>query len=188
MRTTHPKRWRTFGFTIWELLVSMAIIGVISGLGLRTYFSAIDYYGQARSEGQADLVAQAALQSMREDITSVLPSSLTGVNIIGGLDERGGGETDSRLVLPASVPTFADGRSAAATVMYNVRRIQSNARLVRTSVPLYEDLPSDEWLNRWSADKDRSPAAIRVTLTLKEADKIRAPLITRSVVFQVPAP
>jgi len=193
------------GFTLSELLVSIAIIGVVSGLGLRTYFTAIEYYGLARSEGESDLAAQNALQTIRDDVSAVLPSSLTGVSIVGTVKKRGD-VVDSDLVLPVSVPTFVDGRTAAAWVKYDVRRINDTVRLVRTAVPLHTKIPAnagtdvvagviafnakylDEegaWNDTWPTGS--SPIAVRVSLTLKDSDSIAAPAITRSLLFRVPA-
>lgn len=201
------RRGRTAGFTLSELLVTMAIIGVVSGLGLRAYFTAIDYYGQARSKGESDMAAQDALQTLREDVSSVLPSSLTGEAVLGTLQNRSGGDPDSVLVLPVSLPTMADRRSTAALVQYHVQRIQQgNARLVRTAVPLHQEIPDNagtevasgviafhvsyldgegNWADEWSADT--SPIAIRASLSLKDPDKIIAPAVTRSIVFRVSA-
>ena len=206
-----PARRPRAGFTLIELLVTIGIMGIVSGLGLRTYFLATDYYGQAQSEGESDMAAQTALQTLREDVSSVLPSSLTGVSIVGALQKSGAGEADSVLVLPVSVPTFTDGRMTAASVKYHVQRIKTaggleTARLVRTAVPLHQAIPDsagagiaigviafrveyldDEgrWLHEWPSGT--SPLALRVSLTLRDPDSILAPAITRSLVFRVPA-
>ncbi len=200
-----PRRLRA-GFTLTELLVTMAIIGVVSSLGLRAYTTAIDYYAQARSEGESDMAAQAALQTIREDVSAVLPSSLTGVSVSGIVQNSSGGEADSVLLLPVSVPTFNDGRATAAWVKYEVRRMQGTARLIRTSVPLHTPIPDNagsevargviafraefldeqgDWQPEWP--RGASPIAVRATLTLSDPDRIVAPAITRSLVFRVPA-
>lgn len=194
------------GFTLAELLITVGIIGVVSTLGLRAYTTAIAYYGQARSEGESDKAVQAAFQTLHEDVSSVLPTALTGVSVSGTVQNRAPDKIDSILILPVSVPTFADGRSTAAWVKYSVQRIQGTARLVRTAVPLHQNIPDNagtdvvagviafrvehldsegRWLPEWSGDA--SPIAVRVSLTVRDPDSLLAPAITRSLVFRVPA-
>jgi prepilin-type N-terminal cleavage/methylation domain-containing protein len=197
---------RRAGFTLAELLVSIAIIGVVSGLGLRAYTLAIDYYGEARSEGETDQAIQTALRSIEEDITSTLPSSITGVGIAGTKQPYDGGE-DAALVVPTSVPTMATGRAAAAWVKYEIRRDTDGTRLVRTAVPLHQPFPPNggaevlagvhgfrvdylneagTWLDQWSGNA--SPVAVRITVTASEPGSIAAPNVSRSVVYRVPSP
>ena len=208
MKTSHriPVRRTKAGFTLAELLITIGILGVVSALGLRAYSTAIAYYGQARSEGESDKAVQAALQTMHDDVSSVLPTSLTGVSITGTVQNRAPDKIDSTIILPVSVPTFADNRDTAAWAKYSVQRIKGTARLVRTAVPLHQKIPENagtdvvsgvvafrveyldgegRWLPEWSADA--SPIAVRVALTVRDPDSLLAPAITRSLVFRVPA-
>jgi len=207
MRTSrhlrHPRR--TAGFTLVELLVVIAIIGVVSGIGMRLFVITTSLYGRAQSEAESDMAIQTALQTVQDDVSSVLPSTLTGVSVVGRLDTRGGKDY-SVLVLPASVPTLADRRTTAATVKYYVQNIQGTARLMRASVPLHQKIPENagsevatgviafhveyldgegRWLPTWPLGT--SPIAVRVSLTLSDPDSILAPPVTRSLVFRVPA-
>jgi prepilin-type N-terminal cleavage/methylation domain-containing protein len=203
-RPIHDQRL-TAGFTLVELLVVIAIIGVVSGIGMRLFVVTTSYYGQAQSEAESDLAIQTALETVRDDVSSVLPSSLTGVSVQGILDKRGEKE-DSVLVLPTSVPTLADRRNTAATVKYYIQRIQGTTRLMRASAPLHQKIPENagtevaagvlafhaeylddegRWLPTWS--DETSPVAVRVSLTLSDSDSTLAPPVTRSLVFRVPA-
>ncbi len=206
MTTRRFSRRGAAGFTLAELLITIAIIGIVSSLGLRAYLTAIDYYGLARSKGESDQAIQSAMETIRADVNSVLPSSLTGVSVSGSVQNRAGGKTNSVLMLPVSVPTLADGRSTAAWVRYDVRYIQESGRLVRSAGPLYQDLKEDAgtdvvfgvlgfnaeylddngaWVSTWPLGQ--SPVAVRVTLTVRDPDSILAPAVTRSLVFRVSA-
>jgi prepilin-type N-terminal cleavage/methylation domain-containing protein len=197
---------RRAGFTLAELLMSIAIIGVVSGLGLRAYILAIDYYGEARSEGETDQAIQTALRSIEVDITSALPSSITGVGIAGTKQPHEGGE-DAVLVVPTSVPAMTTGRATAVWVKYEVRRDTDGVQLVRTAVPLHQPFPPNggaqvlagvhafrveylneagTWLEQWPGNA--SPVAVRITVTASKPGSIAAPNVTRSVVYRVPSP
>lgn len=192
---------RPSGFTLAELIIAIALISVVTGLGTVTYMRIISYYGQAQSESRADKLAQIALDSVRDDLASLLSPSLANSPVVGGPQEGGGGST---LVVPVALPTFTDSRTAAAWVRYQVTRDDSGPRLVRTAVSLHQEIPVEggttvasgiqqfrvqfvdaqgQWVDEWNDIVP--PAAVRVSVTAKDLDRGAGATVSRSAIVPV---
>lgn len=208
-RAPRPKR-RAGGFSLIELIVVMAILAVVTTLGVTTFSSMTGAWHDAKTLAELDTMAGDAFRSMQRDFADVISASLCGSAVRGIRrdiqDALRPSLADDRVVIP--IQTAGMGRSAltGGAVMYQVVRSGGRQRLVRTVGGVSEEAPSgspqeiveraevirlrfeyageadSQWLPDWH--RPTSPRAVRVSLTL--ADLYRPDLqIARKTVFPI---
>ena len=189
-------RCKTAGFTLMELLVSLAILSVVTTIGTAILVKVTDAHRQTELRLNLEDRAEFALGQIRDDCGRVVSSTYANAALIGeklGIEEEAGTgvmKMESRLVLPVAPLDAASGGPEPASVMYHlVREGKELPRLMRTvgklgSIPEgasqevakgvtmlwveYQD-GGGNWVDEWSGPG--MPKALRVNLVL--ADELR---------------
>ncbi len=202
------KRYHRSGMTLMELIVGLAVLAVISTLGIGVLIQAMEQWQLSRIYATLNLQADTVLDNMRQDFNHMLPASLSGVAISGGEQRRddvsrtGSSQIDSFLVLPVRVPQ-EKGLPLSANAMYHVVAEEKGpATLRRTLGPLGSNPPAGatqpllngvsllalrtefqdaqgQWLSEWKAPV--SPEAVRVSMTLCDANRPNEQIARKAV-------
>jgi prepilin-type N-terminal cleavage/methylation domain-containing protein len=197
---------RPNGFSLIELVVALAIIGVVTTIGSTMLIKLSDLGRQTEIGTRLDAAARNALGTMRADFGSVVPSGLTGMPVRGETSSFQDMQQfwaatiqDDALVLPVQ-QARSGGPAVTAAVRYAVDR-QTGA-LVRTTGALHENAPAGNpmtvaegvlhfsvefqdgpaWVRGW--DRPGMPGAVRVTLSLMDPARPYEQ-ITRKAVFPI---
>lgn len=210
--STHPHRSKRSGFTLLELLVVLAIIGVMTSIGITTLFSMLDYWNL--SKGRMELYAKAenALNQIRQDFAAAIPSALNPAPLEGKsavVQDKGlyWGQSmeDDSVALSCHLP-IAEGTTVAGTVKYFVDREKNNALVREAGVPGGNEAPNrmevvqgvlkfnveyaspetdGGWASEWSSAT--LPPAVRVTIVLANPDNAAKfnEQVVRQAVFPV---
>jgi prepilin-type N-terminal cleavage/methylation domain-containing protein len=190
------------GFTLLELLVAIAAMGVVTSIGVRAFFGLTDAWRETRRIAELEVAAQSAFDAMRDSFGSVVSSELSG-EFIQGQSRTTADPRFFQVVLGddrISLPVFMaanDGELEAYRVEYSVDRAELGSSLVRVETPLsgeaaeatripvlnlgdilrlqfeYADPTTDEWSQGWS--RPEMPAAVRVSLTVAYRERIPVP-------------
>jgi prepilin-type N-terminal cleavage/methylation domain-containing protein len=180
------------GFTLFELIVSLAILSVVSTLAVSAFISANDYWNDLRAADQLNQNATAALDSLRDDFGRVLPSRVSSDALRG----RTGTVTDDshfwrttfeddRMEMTVDQYNTVTRQRETATVGYFIDRHSGTAPcLVRTArgaattetvvAPNVAGLrlawfDGKRWLDAW--EQPGLPRAVRVSLSLIDPDR-----------------
>ncbi len=199
------------GFTLFELLVVLAVMGVVSTIGVGAFFNITDVWRQSTYRLELGANADLILAKIGNDIAQVASAKRTGVAIQGAdllNDEKKYNEItrleDDRLVLPL-LQKGANGKTERVSVQYHVNRLDGpfvmtrtygafgsaapeGAREEITSGVLTFDLQyleGEEWAGAWS--KPYNPDAIRVSVTVQGAFPRVNEQISRTAVFPIHA-
>lgn len=200
---------RARGFTLLELLVSLAILSVVTTIGVQTFFRVGDSWNTVSLRTTLDAEANQTLEMMRNDFNHVLSHTLSGESIRGmeRLEENKRYEgiarlEDDRVVLPIATEHPETGHMTYQRVMYHITREEGPPTLARTLGPLSEATPQgarqfvsenvlalrieyhdgESWLRSW--DAAGNPDAIRVSLTMQHPDRPYEQ-ISRKAVFPI---
>lgn len=134
------RRAATAGFTLIELLVVMAVMGVVTTLGVQTFIGITSAWSVAKTQSEMDAAAYDVFESIRRDFEDILSANLSGVSV-RGIDRTTTDQSyfqrileDDQVIIPVQNSGAAPGqrRLKGGTVGYRVMRSEGMHRLVRT--------------------------------------------------------
>ena len=196
------------GFTLFELLVVLAITGVVSTIGVGAFFKVTSVWRQSAFRMELGDTAESLLDSIKADMDRVASSDRIG-QAIKGVDSLNSEVTynlvqlaDDRVVLPL-VQKDVNGKTERLAVMYHVQREGNSHVLTRTIGPLggampggafqeiaqgvlcleIEYLSGGAWHDSWT--ETFNPEAIRVSVTVNGQLSRPDEQISRSRVFPI---
>ncbi len=202
------KRANRSGLTLIELITGIAVLSVVSTIGMGVISGAMDGWSVAKINRNLDHNAQNVFDQMRGDFGRVAPSALTGVGLVGGElrsddpDRTGATRMDSFFVLPVSNQQ-SQGADLMASVMYRLVREEGKPTILqRTMGPLGAKQPEGgaltllagsvplglraefqnaqgDWLKEWK--EAGLPEAVRVSLTLRDENRPNEQIVRKSV-------
>ena len=198
---------RRAGFTLFELVVSLTVLSVVSTLAVSALVSAGRYWNELQAAAELDRHATAALESLRADFGNVLSSQAapaplrgrTGAMVDDSHSWRSTFE-DDRLEMCVEQYNAATRQFETATVAYRVDRSGGTPRLVRgargQSVSETVVAPGvaglrfswfdgRQWVDAW--ERSGLPRAVRVSVSVVDP---AAPgrNIARAAEFRVSVP
>jgi len=184
------------GFTLLELIVVLAVLSVVSTLGISAFVSITSYYNTTARRAALDVQAQEIFERMREDCAMVVPSSFAGGSFfsVRQMEEvkrygRVPLEDDS-VVLPISFFNPITEEVVRASVQYSIDRSEGTPRLMRrleggfdkaepqgAEEPLAEGVMSMRieyfdgtgWRAEWN--EGTHPSALRVSIVMQDLDR-----------------
>ncbi len=186
---------RTGGFTLFELLTSLAVFSVVSTIGMQALFRVTEHWETVNLRMDLNERGQMVVAQMRNDFDHVLSPKLSGVSIkgISRLEEEKRYDyakpEDDRVILPISGVDPATGLREQYSAMYLIRRDNGPPSLVRRLGELGAEEPEGvaqlvaenvlamriEYAagGQWHPDWDRPelPEAIRVSLVLMDDNR-----------------
>ncbi|MFP4191620.1 MAG: prepilin-type N-terminal cleavage/methylation domain-containing protein [Candidatus Hydrogenedentota bacterium] len=200
------------GFTLLEIILVIAIGGIVIAIGLETLSRMTEGFTEAQRRAELDHRARQVFRVLRRDFAETAAPALTGQVLQGataeidaealwgaeGLED----DTASWTILTRDAP---DGLEQPVTVRYHVdRNADGMGALVRTAHPLdgapdeeggrahtqgvaafrLDYLgPDGEWSRGWT--DDTLPGAVRVSVTLVDEDRPERQ-VARQAVFPIP--
>lgn len=147
MKCTMPRR---AGFTLIELLVVLAIIGIVMTIGTSTFVTVTAAWHERRAISELDDQAETVLDSIGQDIASMISFDVSGVGIAGASREVKDSRTypaashaDDEICIPVNAHDPARNVSTPGKVAYKVDRSGGTAgTIVRTVGPLSGEVPT----------------------------------------------
>lgn len=205
------RRRSNAGFTLFELVVVLAIMGVVSTIGVSAFFNITGAWRKSTYRLDLGAGAEAVLAKVGADVARVASSKRTGFAVIGVdfLNEEVRYDDqirleDDRLVLPI-LQKDANGRTERVSIQYHVNRVDGPFVMTRTYGALGSAAPDgareeivsgvltfdvqylegDAWEKSWS--KPYNPDAIRVSVTVRGASPRTYEQISRTAIFPIHA-
>lgn len=136
------------GFTLLELLVVLALLSVVSGIGISVFFNVTDEWRVTALRLDMTTNAERIFAQLDRDFGQIVSAKLSGVSVLGEprsqdvpLNPRGEGKEkerafqrleDDSLVLPIEFVSPQSGHNERACVMYHVDRSAKVPALMRT--------------------------------------------------------
>ena len=132
------------GFTLLELIIVVAISGVVMAIGSSTFVAVASAWNESKTVTELDAQADLALETIRRDITDALSAEVSGVAIRGASKTVSDSRTypaaqhaDDSLMIPIRALDPSRELSVPASVGYRVDRgAGATGVLVRTVGPL----------------------------------------------------
>ncbi|MCF6286226.1 MAG: prepilin-type N-terminal cleavage/methylation domain-containing protein [Candidatus Hydrogenedentes bacterium] len=184
------------GFTLLELLVVMAVLSVVTTIGVRAFGNMVTLWGDTSASMELDANCASIFGTMRQDLERVASAQRTGRSIQGvdrleteQLVNRYKPEDDS-IVLPIRQRNLGTGPWEELAVRYHINRDGGALGLMRTIGPNDGTTPAgatqligekvvamnivylshdNTWEKEWS--RSELPAAVRVSLTVSLPDR-----------------
>lgn len=200
---------RRAGFSLIEMLVVLAVLSVVTTLGVSAFASITGSYRATQRVFNLEHVAQQVFESVERDCAAVTSAELCGVAVRG---ERKMEEQvrygrvpleNDRLILPISYYNPVQGGVERMMAMYQIERGAGPARLVRTVQGGYSAEPpggastvvaegvlsirfeffdGKTWQQGW--DATAHPSAVRCSVTVFDLDR-PGEQISRSAAFPI---
>ena len=203
------------GFTLLELLVVVSIVGIVTAIGTSTFYGVMAAWNERRSIAELDAQADAALDSIRQDLAETLSYEVSGRSISG--ESRTVEDTrtfppalhqDDQLLIPVRAIDPNRPLAVPANVGYRVERTGDSGILVRTIGSLGDGFPDTNRMELMpqarvlgfsveflATDSDalwmpawseqELPAAIRVSLSIEDIDRPAQFQVARQMVYPV---
>jgi prepilin-type N-terminal cleavage/methylation domain-containing protein len=183
---------RRAGFTLLELLTVLAVLAVVSTIGIGVFFSITDHWRETTLGMDLQKTANRVFDSMRRDIDQVVSTRRTGAPLWGERRleteqryQRVQLEND-RFVLPIETLNPVTELHERYSVLYEIDRSGAAPALVRVSGPLGARLPDGarevlapgvlalrvayydgiDWQPEWKGPA--LPEAVRISLVLMD--------------------
>ncbi|NVN98760.1 MAG: type II secretion system protein GspJ [Geobacteraceae bacterium] len=182
------------GFTLLEILIALALLGILATALYGTYFSLIKGREAANEGMEARRELRATLDQLRRELNSALYNKNNKKLHFSIEDKDIFGKAASVLTFTAIVPPQAGGQvvSDQADIRYEVVEREKKLILARQAKDLYytaiaprypqmeniegflvECRNGDKWVRSWdTAINNVLPNEIRVTLRVMEGDKV----------------
>ncbi|MBI1319119.1 MAG: prepilin-type N-terminal cleavage/methylation domain-containing protein [Candidatus Hydrogenedens sp.] len=184
------------GFTLLELIVVLAVLSVVSTLGISAFVSVTSYYNTTARRMALDERARQVFESIQEDCAMMVPSGFAGCSVFS---KRQMEETkrygrvpleNDQMVLPIAFYNPVTEATNRASVLYAIDRSEAQPRLIRRLEGGFgnpapqgaEEIVAEgvlamridyfdgkRWLPEWTAAQH--PDAIRVSLVLQDLDR-----------------
>lgn len=187
------------GFTLFELLLALTIVSVISTIGATGFFKLTDYWNDLLLTNRENQIATDIFAVMASDFENTLSSEVTNISLQGSTADFQDNRRfwrldfeDDRISLPVEAYNPSLGIWERRLVRYEIDRNDGEPQLIRYARPL-DAGPSVEkqtalfpgvsgirihyfdgetWRNQWQ--EDSMPKAVRISLAVMEnlrADK-----------------
>jgi general secretion pathway protein J len=194
------------GFTLLEVLIALALLGVLAGALYGTYFSLIKGREAANDGMEARRELRSTLDLLRREINSAVFSKANARVHFSVEDRDIFGKPASTLAFTAIAPPQAGGLTVSdqLDLKYEVLEREKKMILSRQAKDLYhtaeparypqleslegflvECNSGDKWVKSWDTALNMGlPKAVRITVTVKEGEKtaeysvLAAPRIT----------
>lgn len=200
------------GFSLLELLVAIALMGVVTTLGIQAFSMLTSAFHETRVLSELNDKAEDAFKDIEKVMADTLSASLSGVSIIGVDREienkreiNRQGNADDRLIIP--ILETGGPLQVSRSIQYQVFREEGRSLLAKTVGSLGDANPSSQrnniipdcdvirfdvtyatgntdepWVNSWTSSE--LPRAVRVSMTLSEEDNITRQ-ISRKAIYEV---
>jgi type II secretion system protein J len=185
------------GFTLLELMVVIAVLAILTTLGVQAFFNLTTSWNQTRALTELAHKADDALDFIGRDVQDVLSAKLSGQSIIGEQREfqneegmKKATDENDRIVIPLQGIHMGLAQRKSSSVQYAIHRSSGGPILTRTIGLFGDGHPSgapfavikgphttrfrveyndgDQWVEQWNAAE--LPRAIRVSLTVADVD------------------
>jgi len=194
----HSESRERKGFTLIEVLIALALLGILAGTLYSTYFTLIKGRESAAEGMEARRELRATLDLLRRELNSAFYKAVqsgTTKRLHFSVEDRDiFGKPASRLAFTAIAPPQAGGQAVSDQIdlVYEIVERDKKMVLSRQAKDLYhpgepdrypqmeniegflvECLNGDKWVKSWDTANDsqhKLPAAVRVTVTVKEGD------------------
>lgn len=189
----------TSGFTLFELMLAMTILSVVSTIGASGFFKITSQWNELLLTQRLNESATRAFSEMAGDFENILPAHIGGVGLRGQHADTEDNERfwrlafeDDRIALPVEYQNPVTGTWQRYLVRYEIDRSADAPFLVRTVRALNSDTDHETrtsafpgitgmrihyfdgsiWRSQW--ERDDMPAAVRVSVSVMDgmrADK-----------------
>lgn len=182
---------RRSGFTLIELLTVLAVLSVVSTMGVAAFFKITDHWRVTTLRQTMGTEAKDAFSALRADLGTLISYDLSGVPLHGVRrleEEKRYGRVpleDDSLIFPVSYTNPLTGTVVRRSVHYSINRVAGLPRLMRHEGPLGAERPDEQeevvaegvlamrcsyfdgrqWVPEWPGGP--LPDAIRVSLVLQ---------------------
>ena len=137
------------GFSLIEVLVSIALLGVVTTIGVRTFSLLTTTWKETQTLAGLEDSAAIAFREIRKDLSDTLSAELSGVSIIG-IDQyvnakqghNQAADEDDRLIIPIQGTKDGEILERTRSIQYRIERESGRASLVRTRGDLGDKNPS----------------------------------------------
>ena len=194
----------TSGFSLVELVVAIALIGVVSSIGVSIFMKMSTLWGNAQLRTRLDARAENAFDRMRRDLADLMPSSVAGCALVGTEgqyvdEERFWGTELAADTLLFPMRTGEEQTGNGVLIQYELDR--SLCELVISTGPLSGGAPTERravvaegvlqfnveyaggtepgWKRSWTSPE--MPQALRVTLVVMDLDRPHEQAVRRAV-------
>ncbi len=191
------------GFTLIEIIMVLALMGIATSMGVTVFYKAIDAWSKVETRAELNAKASNIFESIRKDLTEAASAKVSGVAVKSAkgvalaAKDAAAAESDI-LTIPVSTdkglvsvtyrlaPTEGGG-SALARVVGDEKRLPAPNDYVQNSVAALKieflaQEANSNWQPAW--DKPVMPAAIRVSMLISDPDRPYLK-ISRKAVFPV---
>ncbi len=187
---------RKSGFTLLELIVVIACLGVISSVGVQMFVVMTTAWNSLKIRTELNSRADSIFNQMRLDFGEVLSARQSGVMLQAAGDDK--------LIMAVQRLGGPQDAQSSGRVMYHVKREGSAASLYRTVGPLDVETPAGAamelaagvkmlkfeypgangqgWQTRWQGPG--LPGLVRVSMVLQDPDRTWEQ-IARQAVFPI---
>ncbi len=153
-RQTSVSTLSSYGFSLMEVIVSIAIMSIISTVGVSMFIKVTDAWRTANSRTELYRTGDRVLEQIRDDVSRMVSSDMSGVSVIGSaryyVEENSASplwrlrREDDKITLPVEVPVDGIGNTRRFLVHYEIDHETVPPVLVRYMTPFGVYTPDNE--------------------------------------------
>ncbi|MBI2435096.1 MAG: prepilin-type N-terminal cleavage/methylation domain-containing protein [Candidatus Hydrogenedentes bacterium] len=196
------------GFSLIEMLTVIALLAVMTTIGVNVFVTITGGWTQARKRSDLDNKAQTVFSTIKQDVEKLLSQRLSGVPLVGEQQSYQVGAAaspfyrisfeDDRMVLPIQDLDPVSGKTTDQNVMYHIDRTGETPALARVLGALGANPPAgataaqwpgvysmrveyfdgENWQPKW--DQPALPRSVRVSLMIVDETRIDEQIARRA--------